>query len=417
LQLPPPAPPSPLPPPPPSTHRPTLPVPLPSVPFISDSDMLFLRSRLPNLAGMSDLLLRVTPINTLIALNDSSHSLDQGNLTTQISAPPSGHSRDSDPGLRMAKSLELLRDNPTTVPAAPDDRLGVLHPARFLGGAVCGSKKLWLAAREVIGLDGVTPLANYDLATVGLGGCVTNRGWIEIHNPASASVSLKLFSSSNMGSATCGTKRLTLADGDAAITVGDQLKEIAHLEEFKHAIRAACRAMSMALPWNHSFHAIDGWLHSSNYGANDLSGRPDRVPLLVDFVNYIFGLNANAWIQKEPFHSAGEIKTLWGEWFGSRPASLLTTAPLGTAPKGNPRRPGFGTPSSGQNSGTPARLLALTHTPPPADQVCRRYNANACPNHHTSCYTAAGVRLLHVCDAVTAQGHRCGRYHPRVNHK
>jgi hypothetical protein len=73
------------------------------------------------------------------------------------------------------------------------------------------------------------------MSTVGLGGCVTNPGWTELHNPASTSICLKMFSSSNMGSVTTGTKRLTLADGEAAINVGEHLKEIVHMEEFKHA--------------------------------------------------------------------------------------------------------------------------------------------------------------------------------------
>jgi hypothetical protein len=224
----------------------------------------------------------------------------------------------------MAKALESLRSHPVVLPTAADDRVELLHPARFLGGTVCSSKKLWLAARDIIGLEGIVPLSSYDMATVGLGGCVTNRGWVEIHNPASTSLSLKMFSSANMGSATAGTKRLTLADGEAAINVGEHLKEIVHMEELKHAIRAAGRAMAMALPWNRSVDAIDGWLHNSNYGLADLNGRPDRVPLLVDFINYVFNMNANAWQQREPFLGTGDIKTLWGEWFGSRPASYLS---------------------------------------------------------------------------------------------
>jgi hypothetical protein len=150
---------------------------------------------------------------------------------------------------------------------------------------------------------------------------VTNSGWTELHNPASTSICLKMISSSNMGSATAGTERLTLADGEAAINVGENLKEIVHMEEFKHAVHAIGRAMAMALPWNRS---IDGWLHNSNYGLADLNGRPDRVPLLVDFVNYVLSLNANAKQQREPFLGTGDFKTLWGEWFGSRPASYLS---------------------------------------------------------------------------------------------
>jgi hypothetical protein len=148
-------------------------------------------------------------------------------------------------------------------------------------------------------------LSSYDMATVGLGSCATNHSWTELHGPASTSVSLKIILSSNIGPTTTGTKRLTLADGEAVINAGEHLKEIIHMEEFKHAIRALGRAVAMALLWNCSIDAIEGWLHNSNYGLADLNGCPDRVLPLVDFVNYVFCLNANAWQHREPFLGMG----------------------------------------------------------------------------------------------------------------
>ncbi len=70
----------------------------------------------------------------------------------------------------MARNLEALRDNPADVLAGLDDRCQTLH------NAVCSAKKLWLAAREALGLEGISPLSNYDLASTDLGGCVTARG-------------------------------------------------------------------------------------------------------------------------------------------------------------------------------------------------------------------------------------------------
>jgi hypothetical protein len=36
-------------------------------------------------------------------------------------------------------------------------------------------------------------------------------------------------------------KRLTLVDGEAVINMGEHLKEIVHMEELKHQVRAAAR--------------------------------------------------------------------------------------------------------------------------------------------------------------------------------
>jgi hypothetical protein len=49
----------------------------------------------------------------------------------------------------------------------------------------------------VIGLTGHPPLSNYDLTAVGNGRFVTRKGWIELGNPASVKISLKLFNINN----------------------------------------------------------------------------------------------------------------------------------------------------------------------------------------------------------------------------
>jgi hypothetical protein len=252
-------------------------------------------------------MFRFTPLTTLLALNaESKEPADLSTAAAHAAAAAaylSARPLETNPGIKMAKVHENLHSHPAVIHTAADDRIELLHPARFLGGAVCSSKKLWLAAHEVIGLEGVVPLSSYDMATVGQGSCVINRSWTELHNPASTSFSLKMFSSSNMATATAGTKRLILADQEAAINVGEQLKEIIHMEEFKHAIRAVGRAMAMALPWNRSIDAIDGWLHNSNYELADLNRRPDRVPL--HFGNYVFNLNANACNRENPSSTLG----------------------------------------------------------------------------------------------------------------
>jgi hypothetical protein len=390
---------------------------------------------------MSDHFLGSTDLKILMELNRGSTAAgpDFQSFASQAAAAAAAHmssaaqkERENDPGVKMARALEALRNNPAQVKAGVDDRIQALHPARFLGGATCSAKKLWLAAREIIGLDGVTPLSNYDMAATGLGGCVTARGWVELHNPASTNLSLKLFSSANIGGATAGTKRLTLADGDGAINVGESMKEVADMESFKHAVRALCQAAHFALPWNYSFAAIDGFLHSSNYCAAELAGRPDRAGLLVDFTNYVLGVNAAAWQQREPFLTSGEIKIQWAEWFGSRPAALLKTSGEEGGGVGNQNnnfyrggknnRGGFQGGRGGFNQaaagGKPRTASTAGGQGPPQNILfCRRYNNGSCPNHFSNCYLANGTRLFHVCDATNAKGEQCRAYHPRTQHR
>ena len=136
-----------------------------------------------------------------------------------------------------------------------------LHPARFLGGACSSLADQWAEARRSIGEAGVTALGNYDLNAVGCGGCVTPKGWLEIHNPASQELKLKLFHMPNMGGA--ATKK---QEGESGV---ESLKEIGDLDSFKIALNTAREAMASALPWNRSISALVGLMLNTNYLSED----------------------------------------------------------------------------------------------------------------------------------------------------
>jgi hypothetical protein len=199
-----------------------------------------------------------------------------------------------DAGVKMAKNLEMLRANPVVVPEGRDDRIALLHDARFLAGAVASGVDLWKMAREVIPIEGYLPLANYDLACIGLGGSVTMKGCLEAHNPGSTNICLKMFSPENMCTTAGAARKFTIADDDGAVSVGEHMKEITEMNALQHAMRALCGLTRLIMPWNLSYCAIDGFLYSSNYGVAELGNDPLRVQKLVKFVNYALGMNAAA---------------------------------------------------------------------------------------------------------------------------
>ena len=215
--------------------------------------------KLPALNDLPADLLRQMPFSTLLQLNEA--LVKEGAATKGMESEA-----------KLARNVEELARAPTMVPAGLDDRKDQLHPARFLGGAGCSAQMLWLKARDIIGTEGVIPIGNYDLDSVGCGGCVTAKGWQEIHRPASTTLNLKYFHISNVGSSGVCSKRLQLADGENAVEVGDSLKELTDLEEFKSALATAREAMAFALPWNFSVAAIQGFMYASNYCAKDLNG-------------------------------------------------------------------------------------------------------------------------------------------------
>ncbi len=93
------------------------------------------------------------------------------------------------------------------------------------------------------------------IAAVGLGGFVTPKGWVELANPASSRMSIRLFNINN-----CSAKASTLkTDGGDAT-----LSEFTEIGEFKLALRTLRSAVSVVMPWNQSYSALENFLVSTS---------------------------------------------------------------------------------------------------------------------------------------------------------
>ena len=159
---------------------------------LSNAAKVFIRHKFLNLNDFPDHIIR---------------DMDNVSITAQADAK-----KKSEPEDRVSQNLEELKRKPVVVQAGTDDRNSQLHSSRFLGGHVCSNRILWQKAREVLGEKGVEPLANFDLGSVGLGGHVTTRGWIELHDPSSTNLTLKLFNIKNVSNTTRSLQHFTLAD-------------------------------------------------------------------------------------------------------------------------------------------------------------------------------------------------------------
>jgi hypothetical protein len=96
-----------------------------------------------------------------------------------------------------------------------------------------------------------------------------------MHKPATPHNTLKLYSSSNMGSQTGATKRLSLADGDWSVAIGDNMKEVSDRNGMRLAVRAMCRTAQLVMPWNMmAYNAIDSFHHNSNCST---TGKPTHL--------------------------------------------------------------------------------------------------------------------------------------------
>ncbi len=290
---------------------------------------------------------------------------------------------------RLAKNAQKVVANPVSIGAGQDNRKDVLHPARFLGGAICPATELWLTGRRLLGEKGIIPLGCYDLDAVGCGGCVTPKGWEVLHSPGSQELKIKMFYLPNVTNNGLSARRVNLEDGEEALSIGDSLKDIADLEGFRAALNAAREALHSALPWNRSISAIVGFMLNTSYLHEDLKGNSRRAAILSEFTDYIFGRNALKWENGRPFLSAEDLAHTWSQWKGKR-AALFTSKPV--------ERPG-------------AKLSKK-------DTICRRFNTGTCPKQSDKeCKSFFGVTLRHVCNKYMGNGKQCEKDHPRMNHK
>ncbi len=343
-----------------------------------DSSMAdWLRLKFPALKSLPTVIAGRLDLGTLLQLNDA--------LVRDSKA-----FKKLEPDAKLAQNVELCASTPTVVIEGLDNRKSTLHEARFLGGAACSAQTIWLKARELLGNEGVPALGGYDMDAVGCGGSVTPKGWLELHNPASTNVSLKMFHMANVSSVGISSKKL--ADQDKENSSGDSLREICDLEDFKSAMFALREAMAMALPWNKTISAIQGFLNITNYCRSDLEGHGNRAAILTAFVNYVLGRNALNWQNKQHFISTNEMLHVWTTWYGQQPVSVL-----------QPRKQ---TQQQQTSKGRGDK-----------SDICRRFNSGTCPTKGAECRTFYGKTLRHLCNAVTSSGKTCGLPHPRMDHK
>jgi hypothetical protein len=290
---------------------------------------------------------------------------------------------------RLTLNAQQLVANPVWVQAGPDDRKNVLHKARFLGGTSCSAQALWLQAREELGMNGVLPIGNYDLDSVGCGGCVTPRGWQVIHDPSSAELKLKLFHMPNVSSSNLSARKISLEDSGESINVGDSLRDIADMEAFRSALNTLREAMATALPWNRSVSAICGFMSNTNFCSADLLHSNKRAAILTEFTDYVLGRNALNWENRQPFLSADDLSHTWAAWRAKRAAFFVSSDQKKKADNKKAR-----------------------------DDICRRYNTpQGCPKQEADCKTFYGQKLRHVCNQFMPGGKKCGLNHPRPEHK
>ena len=339
-----------------------------------ESGELELWKLLPQLRDLPEALLRKLPMSAMFQLNTA--LLKEKKTTEKLGT-----------NTKLTHNAKKLAKNPVMFERGGDNRRDILHPARFLGGACSSLADQWTEARRVIGEAGVTAVGNYDLDAVGCGGCVAPKGWMELHNPASQELRLKLFHMPNMGGSGSSSKK---QEGEESM---ESLKEIGDLESYKIALNTAREAMASALPWNRSISALVGLMSNTNYLAEELAGNSRRAAILTEFTDYIFGRNGLQWENNQPFLSTDELGHVWSNWRTKRGISNKTQ-------EKKERKDTSG--------GDKKKILS---------EICRLYNAKTCKHQNDKdCKSSWGKTLKHVCNKFVGAGRVCQKDHPRADH-
>ena len=404
------------------------------------SDAQHIRQMVPFLAHLTDSYLLAQPIDALYRLNREEKQAEAAKTTKGLE-------------IKLYQNFKNAADNPIFMDGY-DNRSSYLHPARFLPGAGVTLQQQWLEARKLWGQDGKDAIANYDLESLGCSGCVTARGWEILHKPGSPELSLKLFSISNVGHSSTGSRTVSLA-GEDGITIHESWKELTDMVELKRALRNLILAARLSMPWNFSFEVLHGFLQAKGFMEEELNG-VKKATILSGFIDHVFKVNAGLWVQEAPFLDATKLQVLWDSWWCTRKngakADPDTSAPTqqsnhGSGGGGNNNHKkknnksfknnhkGWSGPGGqhnggnrfgghhGNGGGTPP---VPNHSGPPSEMnVCRRFNDGNCQNHFSNCVisTQKGpLRLYHLCNYMCKKNgnskmEMCLNRHARVDHK
>jgi hypothetical protein len=338
---------------------------------LSDADIDTLRARFPILAELSTGFIRGLSATELLSLERASFKQRESEKL-------------KDAEEKLAANRVNLGLSCTEVRAGQDDRWARLHDARFLAGAGCSATKLWITAREVLGLNGHPPISTYDMQAVGLAGFVTARGWCEIANPSSPKLSVRMFNINN-----CAAR----ASSSKSRQDDEDLIDFAEVGEFIVALRAMRSAMAFVMPWNMSIAALEGFLINTRFCKDELGGLEKQASILTSFTDYVLSENANRWRNIEPFITHGELRAVWNSFFSARPQSILAKR------------------SQAAKAWKPRNFKKQFL------DVCFAWNRGQCSKAAGSCFSKMGTPLRHVCDFKEDPAEPmkvCGEAHQRT---
>lgn len=200
-----------------------------------------------------------------------------------------------------------------------DNRSTLLHNLRFDKFPTISSEKLFVAAAKRINTENVVPISNYDLSSLGLLNVATNKGFEEIHNPASKNLSIKMFLKSNFSKSTGGIANFVpfhTEDGIPGMSTSMFLGEIKSIKEFQKCFFALFTLKSRATPWDKQLEPLWSFFIDKDYFENKLNCKQyycqdEPGTFCAKFTDHILLQNATRFSNELPHLDKQENKHLF----------------------------------------------------------------------------------------------------------
>ena len=131
----------------------------------------------------------------------------------------------------------------------------------------------------------------------------------------------------------------------------------------------------------------------ANFCSTDLSNTEKKGWYLTRFTDYVLEQNSDRWRDVEPFLMAGELKSSWASFFGSRPKAS-SSQPGEKEQKNTPRKAAWGL------------------------GICFMWNIGQCIKPACGCKSKKGTDLKHICNHVAELAKPlevCSKEHMRKN--
>jgi hypothetical protein len=106
------------------------------------------------------------------------------------------------------------------------------------------------------------------MSSVGMGGFVTSKGWLELGTQGSSKLKVEYFNLNNAAKSTTSK----VSEGEDS--------EMKDVSEFELALRTLRSAAQFACPWNYSYLALENFLYSKQFCKAELKNDPNPARTL-----------------------------------------------------------------------------------------------------------------------------------------